>query len=113
MKISVGNDTYKLTKNDKIQLTDLTEIRYLNRGSSLLQKWNIKCSNKYGDSRVGDFLKSTKTISPIGFSGATNLPPIGTSFMYIETSGNNSGNNNVFVSWERIDFLQVTNITFY
>ena len=31
--------------------------------------------------------------------------------MYIETSSNNHGNN-VFVSWERIDIIQITNITF-
>ena len=33
--------------------------------------------------------------------------------MCIETSGNNSGNDDVFVSWERIDIIQITNITFY
>ena len=32
--------------------------------------------------------------------------------MYIETSSNNNGNN-VFVSWERTDIIQTTNITFY
>ena len=28
LKVSVGNDTYNLTKNDKIQITDTTEIKY-------------------------------------------------------------------------------------
>ena len=32
--------------------------------------------------------------------------------MYIETSSNNHGSN-VFVSWERTDMIQITNITFY
>ena len=32
--------------------------------------------------------------------------------MYKETSSNNHGPN-VFVSWERIDIIQITNITFY
>ena len=32
--------------------------------------------------------------------------------MYIEKSSNNHGNN-VFVSWERIDIIKITNITFY
>ena len=32
--------------------------------------------------------------------------------MYIETSSNNHGNN-VFVSCERTDIIQITNITFY
>ena len=58
-------------------------------------------------------MKSTKTNSPAGHAGATTLPPIGISFMYNETSGNNSGNDDVFVSWERIDIIEITNITFY
>ena len=40
------------------------------------------------------------------------MPPVGDSFMYIETSSNNNGEN-VFVSWERTDIIQITNITFY
>ena len=32
--------------------------------------------------------------------------------MYIETSSNNHGPN-VFVSWQRTDIIQITNITFY
>ena len=113
LKVSVGNDTYNLTKYDKIQITDITEIKYPNIGSDLLQKWNIKCNNKNIVSKVGDFIKSTQTNSPTGHSGATNLPPIGTSFMYIETSSNNHGHERVFVSWERTDIIQISNITFY
>ena len=112
LKVSVGNDTYNLTKYDKIQITDTTEIKYPNIGSDLLQKWNIKCNNKNNISKVGDFIKSTKTNSLTGYSGATSLPPIGTAFMYIETSSNNHGNN-VFVSWEITDIIQISNITFY
>ena len=112
LKVSVGNDTYNLTKYDKIQITDITEMRYPNIGSDLLQKWNIKCNNKNNQARITDFIKSSKTNSPTGDSGATSLPPIGNSFMYIETSSNNHGNN-VFVSWERTDIIQITNITFY
>ena len=59
-----------------------------------------------------NFEKLTKSNSPTGKSGATSLPPIGDSFMYIETSSNNTGKN-VFVSWERTDIIQITNITFY
>ena len=33
--------------------------------------------------------------------------------MYIATSGNNAGNDKIFVSWERTDILQITIITFY
>ena len=112
LKVSVGNDTYNLTKYDKIQITDTTEVRYPNIGSDLLQKWNIKCNNKNNQARIIDFIKSTKTNSPTGDSGATYLSPIGTAFMYIETSSNNHGSN-VFVSWERTDNIQISNITFY
>ena len=113
LKISVGNDTYNLTKYDKIQITDTTEIKYPNIGSDLLQMWYIKCNNKNDVSKVGDFIKSAKTNSPTPDTGANSLPPIGNSFMYIETSSNNYGHERVFVSWERTDIIQITNITFY
>ena len=113
LKISVGNDTYNLTKNNKISITDVTEIIFPNTGIGLLQKWNIYCNNKINQARINDFIKSTKTTSPTGSSGATTLPPIRNAFMYIETSGNNCGNYNIVVSWERTDIIQITNITFY
>ena len=113
LKVSVGNDTYNLTKYDKIQITDTTEIKYPNIGSDLLQKWYIKCNNKNDVSKVGDFIKSTKTSSPTNDSGASILPPVGNSFMYIETSSNNHGHERVFVSFERTDIIQITNITYY
>ena len=58
------------------------------------------------------FIKSTKTNSPTGDSGASSLPPIGSAFMYIETSSCNHGNN-VFCKFERTHIIQITNITFY
>ena len=112
LKVSVGNDTYNLTKYKKISITDITEIKFPNSGNALLQKWKIYCNNKNNQSRISDFIKSTKTYSPTGFSGATSLPPIGSAFMYIETSSNIHGSN-VFVSWERTDIIQISNITFY
>ena len=45
-------------------------------------------------------------------SGATSLPAIGNSFMYLETSGNNCGDDNTFVCFEWTDIIQITNITF-
>ena len=107
LKVSVGNDTYNLTKYNKIQIIDTTEIKYPNIGSDLLRKWNIKCNTKNNVSKIGDFLKSTKTNSPTGYSGAMSLPPIGNSFMYIEKSSNNHGHERVFVSWERTDIIQL------
>ena len=112
LKVSVGNDIYNLTKYNKISITDITEIKFPNSGDALLQKWKIYCNNKNNQSRISDFIKSTKTNSPSSYSGATSLPPIGNSFMYIETSSNNHGSN-VFISWERTDIIQISNITFY
>ena len=112
LKVSVGNDTYNLTKYDKISFTDITELKFPNSGDALLQKWKIFCNNKNNQYRINDFIKSTKTHSPTGFSGSESLPPIGNSFMYIETSSNNHGDD-VFVSWERTDIIQISNISFY
>ena len=69
--------------------------------------------HKNNGSKAGNFLKSTVTNFPSSNPGATALPPIGTAFMYIETSSNNHGHDRVFVSWERTDITQITNITFY
>ena len=113
LKVSVGNDTYNLAKYNKTILVDETHIRYLNTGSDLLQKWRIRCNNKFGNSRVSDFVKSTKTNSPTGYSGATSLPPIGSAFMFFEVHTHNHGDNKCFVSIERTDIIQISNITFY
>ena len=79
----------------------------------MLQNWNIRCNDKKNDGKIQNFIKSTKTNTPTPDSGATSLPPIGSGFMFIETSSNNSGNDDVFVGWERTDIIQITNITFY
>ena len=110
LKLSVGDDIYNLTKYNKIQLTDTTVIKYPNSGGYLLQNWSIRCNDKNYTGKIQNFLRSSKSSSPTGDSGATNIPPIGTAFMYIETTSNNHGNN-VFVSFERTDIIQITNIT--
>ena len=112
LKVSVGYTIYNLTIYNKIHIIDTTEIRYPNTGDSLLQKWIIRSNNRNNQSISSDFIKSTRTNSPTNESGATNLPPIGNAFMYIETSSNNNGNIK-FVTWERTDIIQITNITFY
>ena len=78
-----------------------------------LPYWKIICNDKNNNGKIQNFIKSTKTNSPTGNSGATSLPPTGNAFMFIETSSNNSGSDDVFVSWERRDIIQITNITFY
>ena len=112
LKVSVGNDIYNLTKYNKIQLTDTTIIKYPNNGGYLLQNWVIKCNDKKANGKIQNFIRSTRTNSPTGDSGAMSLPPIGDSFMYMETSSNNNCNK-VFVSFERKDIIQITNISFY
>ena len=112
LKVSVGNDNYNLTKYDKIQLTDTTVMKTGNTGGYLLPSWRIYCNDIINNGTITRFVKSTKTSSPTSQSGATSLPPIGTAYMYIETSSNNHGDS-VFVSWERTDIIQITNITFY
>ena len=113
LKVSVGNNTYNLTKYDKIQLTDITVIRVGNSGALVLPLWKITCNNKHNNGNIASFIRSTKPNSPTSDSGATSLPPIGNAFMYIETSANNSGSDNIFVSWERTDIIKITNVTFY
>ena len=45
LKVSLGNSVYNLTKNNKIQFTDTTEIKFPKIVSDFLQKWNIKGNN--------------------------------------------------------------------
>ena len=47
--------------------------------------------------KTQNFIKSSKTNSPTGYSGAAYIPPIGNCFMYIESSSNKNGDN-VFAS---------------
>ena len=68
-------------------------MKHPNSGGYLLQNWIIKCNDKNNNGKIQNFIKSTKTNSPTGDSGATSLPPIGSSFMYIEASSGNQGNN--------------------
>ena len=70
------------------------------------------CNDRKNNGKIQNFIRSSKTSSPTNYSGATVLPPIGDSFMYIETSTNNYGEN-VFVSIERTDIIQISYITFY
>ena len=76
LKITIGNDTYNLTKYNKILLSDVTEIRYPEFGSNLLPEWKIYCNNRNNQSRIDDFIKSSITQSPSNNSGAESIPPI-------------------------------------
>ena len=94
-------------------MTDITTKKAGNSGGYLLPGWRIFCNDKNNNGKITNFIRSTKTNSPTGDSGAMSLPPIRTAFMYTETSSKNHGNGKVFVSWERTDIFQITNITFY
>ena len=111
LKVSAGNDTYKLTKNYKIQIADTTMIKTGYTGGYLLPAWRNFCNDKDNNGKIHNYMKSTKTNFPSSESGATSLPQIGDSFMCTETSSNNHGNK-VFVSFERTDIIQISNKTF-
>ena len=87
-------------------------IRVGNSGAFVLPLWKIIGNNKNNNGKISNFLKTTRTNSPTSQSGATVLHPIGDSFIYIETSGDNHGDG-VYISLERTDIIQITNITFY
>ena len=60
LRVSVGNDTYNLTKNDKIRTTDITIIKNPNKGRYLLQNWVIKCNDKNINGKIQHFIKVNK-----------------------------------------------------
>ena len=115
LKVQINNNFYNLQIHNKIQITDVTKILFPNTGHDLLPKWRIVCNNRFNSSIPTDFIKSTITNTPTGQAGATVIPPIGNAFMYIETSGNNHNDvqDNVFVSIERTDIINISNISFY
>ena len=65
LKVSFGNDTYNITKYDKIQLIDVTEIRSPNKRYGFLTKSSIKNLHKNKGTKAGNFLKTTVTNSQI------------------------------------------------
>ena len=54
-------------------------------------------------------MSATKSSSPTPKPGSTSLPPSGDSFMYIETSQKNFGND-VLVTFQRTFVIQTSNI---
>ena len=111
LKVSIDNDIYNLNKYDKIQLTDSTMIKAPNNGGYFLLNGVIKNNDEKNNGKLSNFIKTIKTNSPTGGSGATSLLPIGDSFMKIETSSSFNGDN-VFCSFEQTDIIQISNITF-
>ena len=60
LKVSVGNDTFNLTKYNKIQSTDTTVIKYTNTGGFFLQSWVKKCNDKIIVLKYKTFLNQRK-----------------------------------------------------
>ena len=112
LKVSIGNDVYNFTMYDRIHITETTKINYPNSGGDLLKQWTKNCNDKNKNGKTQNFLKLTKSSSPTGYSGATSLPPIGHSFLNIETSQINPGREIVFVSFDRTVIVETSNITF-
>ena len=106
LKVSVGNDVYNRTKYDKIQFIDTSEIKFPNTGANLLQKRKTKCNDRNNNGNIHKFVRSSKTSSPTYQTGATPLPLIGVSFMYIETSSNNH-RANVFVVLKELIIIKL------
>ena len=73
LQVRVQNTAYNLQIYNKTQIIDTTIIKNGNIGDQILQKWKIECNNKNGDGKIHDFIKSTKTNSPTGNSGATSI----------------------------------------
>ena len=113
LQARVNNVAYNLQIFNKAQMIHTTEIISPNKAGYLLQGWTILCNNVNGTGKLGDFVKSTQSSSPTGDSGCKFFKStIGTAFMYIETSSNNHGSD-VYCSWERIDLIHISNVTFY
>ena len=112
LKVNINNTTYNLQIYNKVLLTDTTIMKHPNNSGYLLPNWRIFCNDRNNSGKIQNFIRSTKTSSPTGNSGATVIPPIGDSFRYLETSGNNFGSN-VFCTWERTDVIQISNFIFY
>ena len=78
-----------------------------------MQQLNIKRNEKNNSRIIQNFIKSTIRNSPTADSGARNLHPIGSAFLYLETSSNNHSHERVFFIWERADITQISNFTLY
>ena len=83
--VSVGDIAYNLTKYNGEQIIDTIFITPEISGWYLLQQVNIKCNDKNNAGKITIFRRATKTSIPTGNTGASLMPPIADSFMYMET----------------------------
>ena len=76
----------------------------------MLQQWITNYYDKNSSSILQTFEESPKASTSTTNTGATSLPPIGDSFMFVEKSGINFGQNSSG-SFERTDFIQISNVS--
>ena len=78
----------------------------------MLEKWNPECNDKNNKVEKTNLINAEQTSSPTGITSATSLTPIVDSFLYIETSSRHNANG-VFVSLQRTDNVQISDIKNY
>ena len=88
-----------ILQQNKKQFLDTTLSKYPNEGEYLLQHWNKKCNEKIRNEILQNFIKAAKTCSPTANLGSTVLLLISDNFLFLETSQNSSGGENVFVGF--------------
>ena len=98
---------YYRTNYDKTQITYTPIIKTPNTGGSLLQNSLIKYNDQKIIEKKHNFKISTETNSPTSDSGATSLPPINDTFMYIETSSDKHGGMCFVVLNEQMLFVSL------
>ena len=111
MKISVLSDVFDLTKNVGNQIIDTPIIKTGKAGPFLLTLWKVEYNQGVVAGKSSNFIRATKSTSPTPISGSSTIPPIAISFICMGIIGENLGLN-LFVNFERIDIIQISNITF-
>ena len=95
-----------------MQITDTIVTKTGNVGGFLLSLWKRECKDRNNKAKISNFIGATKSCSSTSNTEASTMHPMGDSFMYIETSGNNYGQN-AFVSFQRIYIMQISHTTFF
>ena len=74
-----------------MKTTDTTIIKVPRIGGFLSQNWVWECNDKNINGKIQKVIKSTKSGISSPETGATNIPPVGKTFVYLEASSNNHG----------------------
>ena len=63
LKVSVGNNEYNLTKDDRRQIISTTFIKTGNAGALLLPLWKMNCNDKNSAGKCQNFWEQEKQIA--------------------------------------------------